>query len=313
MLDTKALAASVAIVVREVVAASVPAAVATATEPLIARIAELEGRKAEPGKDADPAVIRAMVDEAVAAIKIPTPKDGISVDVEQVRQMVADAVAAVPPAEPGKDADPEVVKQMVADAVAGISVPTPRDGVDADMDQVRAWIDEAVSAIPLPSDGKSVTVADVTPVIADEVAKAVSALPIPKDGVGLAGALINRTGTLVVTLSDGKVCELGPVEGKDGNPGLGFDDLSFEHDGERGIILRFARGDQVKEFTFSVPTVLDRGVFKEGTPYETGDAVTFGGSLWIAQKDTVAKPDGPDTGWRLAVKKGRDGRDLTGA
>ena len=33
-----------------------------------------------------------------------------------------------------------------------------------------------------------------------------------------------------------------------------------------------------------------------------------GGSVWIAQADTKAKPDG-SADWRLAVKKGRDGRD----
>ena len=43
--------------------------------------------------------------------------------------------------------------------------------------------------------------------------------------------------------------------------------------------------------------------------YVRGDAVTWGGSLWIAQKETSAKPDSPESGFRLAVKKGRDGKD----
>ena len=122
--------------------------------------------------------------------------------------------------------------------------------------------------------------------------------------------MIDRTGALVVTLSDGKMCPLGRVDGKDGDPGLGFDDMSIEQTGERQATLKFVRGEQVKTFDLSVPAVIDRGVFKEGQAYTLGDAVTFGGSLWIAQKDTGDKPDGPDTGWRLAVKKGRDGRDL---
>jgi hypothetical protein len=52
--------------------------------------------------------------------------------------------------------------------------------------------------------------------------------------------------------------------------------------------------------------VIDRGVWREGQ-YKAGDAVTWAGSLWIAQKDTDAKPDSGD-GWRLSVKRGRDGK-----
>ena len=41
-----------------------------------------------------------------------------------------------------------------------------------------------------------------------------------------------------------------------------------------------------------------------------GDGTTWGGSFWIAQGETGEKPD-TGKGWRLAVKKGRDGRDGT--
>jgi hypothetical protein len=140
-----------------------------------------------------------------------------------------------------------------------------------------------------------------------------------KDGIGLAGAMIDRSGSLIVTTTDGRAHELGTVVGKDGldgqpgvpgrngADGLGFDDMTAEYDGERGIILRFARGEQTKEFAFTLPVVLDRGVFKEGASYEAGDAVSWGGSLWIAQKATADKPEAGD-GWRLAVKRGRDGK-----
>lgn len=97
-------------------------------------------------------------------------------------------------------------------------------------------------------------------------------------------------------------------DGVDGKDGLGFDGLEMLHDGERGFTFRFARGEQVKEFAFTVPIVLDRGVYKAGGDYERGDAVTWGGSLWIAQNETKEKP-GEGSGWRLAVKKGRDGKD----
>jgi len=53
--------------------------------------------------------------------------------------------------------------------------------------------------------------------------------------------------------------------------------------------------------------VLDAGIWKEGA-YGVGDGVTSGGSFWIAQTETTAKP-GKSDDWRLAVKRGTDGRD----
>jgi hypothetical protein len=42
--------------------------------------------------------------------------------------------------------------------------------------------------------------------------------------------------------------------------------------------------------------------------YVAGDGVTLGGSFFIAQTTTAAKPGKSDE-WRLAVKRGTDGRD----
>lgn len=138
-------------------------------------------------------------------------------------------------------------------------------------------------------------------------------------GVGVASALIDREGNLVLTFSNGEIKSLGVVVGRDGETikgadGLGFDDLSEElADDGRTIIRRYMRGDEVKEFRHTFPVVIDRGVYKAEQEYTAGDGVTWAGSFWIAQKDTSEKP-GVDDGWRLAVKSGRagrDGRDLT--
>jgi collagen type III alpha len=102
---------------------------------------------------------------------------------------------------------------------------------------------------------------------------------------------------------DGKDGEKG-IDGKDGRDGLGFDDIDL-HETEEGVFLRFACGDQTK--AFRLPIVVDRGVWREGQ-YRKGDGVTWAGSFWIAQEDTTEKPD-TGKGWRLAVKKGRDGKD----
>ncbi|WP_424135126.1 hypothetical protein [Roseomonas chloroacetimidivorans] len=146
----------------------------------------------------------------------------------------------------------------------------------------------------------------------------------------VAGALIDRKGSLILTLSDGSQKEVGPVVGKDADlkevaamvheeagkisalrDAFGLDDLSVDYDGERTIVLRFARSGQTKEFTLALPVVLDRGAWREGTTYAKGDAVTWAGSLWIAQTATKSKPDAADGSFRLAVKRGRDGKDGT--
>jgi hypothetical protein len=56
----------------------------------------------------------------------------------------------------------------------------------------------------------------------------------------------------------------------------------------------------------------DMGVWGEGRSYLKGDGVTWGGSFWIAQDDTADKPEASAKSWRLAVKRGRDGKDFAG-
>ena len=73
-----------------------------------------------------------------------------------------------------------------------------------------------------------------------------------------------------------------------------------------GRTLRWVIGDTVHEIKTAL--VLDAGVWKEGASYAAGDGVTLGGSFFIAQTETTAKPGKSDQ-WRLAVKRGSDGRD----
>lgn len=98
--------------------------------------------------------------------------------------------------------------------------------------------------------------------------------------------------------------------GKPGPPGLGFDDFTMEHDGERKFVFRLARDDQPpKEWSFTVVAQIYRGVYEEGRAYDPGDTVTWGGSLWHCNEPTTDKPKANLTAWTLAVKCGRDGRD----
>lgn len=73
-----------------------------------------------------------------------------------------------------------------------------------------------------------------------------------------------------------------------------------------GRTLNAALGGTSHEIKTRIP--LDVGVWTEERGYVAGDTVSHGGSLFIAQIATTAKP-GKSDDWRLAVKRGADGRD----
>lgn len=100
-----------------------------------------------------------------------------------------------------------------------------------------------------------------------------------------------------------------PKDGRDALPLDSFD-MELAEDG-RTLTLKMHAGDTVMEKSLRIATVLDRGPYRGEEKYEKGDAVTHGGSLWIAQvDDPEGAPGLGGKGWRLAVKKGRDGKDL---
>lgn len=72
-----------------------------------------------------------------------------------------------------------------------------------------------------------------------------------------------------------------------------------------GRMLNAVLGGKVHEIKTAIP--LDAGVWTE-REYAAGDCVSHGGSVFIAQKATSEKP-GKSDDWRLAVKRGADGRD----
>jgi hypothetical protein len=274
--------------------------------PLLAKIDALEKQIREmpvpkdgiDGKsitfdDVAPMIAEEVV-KAVGQLRI--PEDGKSIEPAAVQAMVDAAVAAKPPAEKGKDADPAETAAMI-----------------------KAEVERAVAALPAPQDGKSVTLDDLRPVIAE----AVAAIPVPKDGqpgkdgrdgLDVVKFIRDERGHLNGILRDGTTVDLGEYVGKDGAPGIagkdgidgvGFDDMSCEIRDD-GVYLVWEKGEVVKEARLPIP--MDRGVYKEGQTYRAGDAVTWGGSLWIAQGETTEKPD-LSKDWRLSVKRGRDGKD----
>lgn len=71
-------------------------------------------------------------------------------------------------------------------------------------------------------------------------------------------------------------------------------------------VTRFSSGKETRR-KMSLPNTVYREIYKAGTLYTKGDLVTWGGSLWYCCEDTDTKP-GESPAWKLAAKKGRDGK-----
>lgn len=102
-----------------------------------------------------------------------------------------------------------------------------------------------------------------------------------------------------------------PKDGQDGRDGFGLEDfqMALGADG-RTVSFTFTRGELVIERAVRIPAVIYRGVFKDGDTYTRGDLVTWGGSVFHCEAESTAeKPETGSADWKLAVKRGRDGKD----
>ncbi|QNH21255.1 hypothetical protein HEP73_02169 [Xanthomonas sp. GW] len=305
-----------------------------ALAPVQRQVAALEARapeKGDRGADADPALVAKMVEEAMAAL--PPPKDGKDADPvsdEQVAAQVARHLEHHPPRD-GLDAEPLDV-DAVADAVVAKLLSSDRlqtlidlatteavakhfeanpvsHGKDADPAAIDKAVAAAVAALPAPKDGR-----DADPVsdeqIGVQVAKHLAAHP-PKDGsdgVGLAGAIIDRGGHLVITTTKGEAIKLDKVVGKDGLDGLSFESAAGHYDAERGFVITLAAGERRNELV--LPYMVHRGFWREGLGTKAGQSITHDGALWIAKRDNASRPClENEQDWALAARKGRDGKD----
>lgn len=148
---------------------------------------------------------------------------------------------------------------------------------------------------------KAVTVRDLTAKEKTELAE--SMLPHMREAHAKWALDFERNATDVMLKAVAAI-----PEPKDGAPGIGWEDMHVEHDGKRMVSFVWKKGDAEHRADIVIPAVIDAGFFKEGQTYEHGDGVTFGGSYWIAQKATDAKPEVGSEFWRLSVRRGRDGK-----
>jgi hypothetical protein len=221
----------------------------------------------------------------------PIPAEPVSD--EAIVAAVAKHLADNPPAS-GKDADP-VSTEAIASAVAKhLSENPPAPGRDADPvtdARIAGEVWRYMGENP-PANGK-----DAIPPTADDVA-----------------ACFERRFSEFLLSGERRIFDMADKaidrmpRAKDGLDGIGWDDMTVEYDGERTVTLVFEKGDEQRTYPLVLPIVLDKGFWQEGTEAAHNDGFTFGGSYWIAQKATDTKPEIGNPDWRLAVRKGRDGK-----
>lgn len=249
--------------------------------------------------------VAGMIKEAIDAIP-----DPVTIDLSPIENGLAD------------------VNRKLEAAVASIPAPVS-------LPDISAMIKAEVALLPAPEPGKpgaSVTIDDVAPLINDLVSKAVASFPPAKDGRGVAGALLDKSGALILTMSDGRIENLGPVVGrdvdmeevktlilsevakipkpKDGKDGLDLKNMTIEHDGRKGFTLTIKDDEREIKSTIILPVVVWRDVYQHDAEYLKGDAVTSGGSVWHCEVDGAKGAPGNSDDWKLMVKKGRDGKDV---
>lgn len=301
----------------------------------------------EKGADADMDALRAHLDDLVA--ELPVPQDGKSISVDDLRPVIEEAVNGLREEATKALEDPlakaEEAREALLQALGDLK--QPADGKSVTVEDVapliRDEVAKAIAEVPPAKDGVSVSAEDVRPMLVELVDSAVKALPPAENGQDAdMSALKEHLGELVkgIQLPDVPTAEEvgalferrfsdltlhwerqvredtskaldripAPKDGRDALPLESFD-LELGEDG-RTVTVKMQAGEALVEKSVRIASVIDRGVFTAEKAYEQGDGTTYGGCYWIAQKDAPQGVPGCSNDWRLAVKKGRDGKDL---
>lgn len=254
--------------------------------------------------------------------------ESLSQDLGERVKAAVDAIPRPKDGEDGKSVTAEDVAPLIAGEVAKAvrALPVPKDGTSVTPEDVAPMLSElvgkAVAEIPRPKDGESVPAVEVQRMVDEAVAKAMQAIPAPKAGEAGRDALQLE---LQPCIDLEKSYPRGTYARHAGGLWRAFEatkalhgwecvvdgvaDLRIEQDGRQfTLVAKTSSGAEVSK-SVKVAALVDRGVFKMDEPYEAGDGVTWGGSFFIAQKDAPrGRPGEPGCdGWRLAVKRGRDG------
>ena len=331
--ETQALADSIFAAVKGYCDAALERLLRRAIEPIEQRLDALpppgrdgaDGKDGRDGKDADPVDMVALSGQIAAAVAaaIPQSKSADQIAAE-VLVKVTEALDAIPvpkDGKDGKDADPEFIAALVEQQVRA-AVPPARDGKDgsdgkdgkdgkdADPEFIRAEVARAIEAVPKPIDGRDGR--DGQKGEPGRDAAQIEILPAidttrsyPRSTYAqFGGGIIRSTRTTDPVPEGGLLTDAGwsfIVRGISALEMRQLDERNFE------FTALFNDGT-VERKAFVIPAQIYRGVHIEGKAYDKGDTVTWAGSLWHCDTPTEERP-GEGGAWRLAVKRGRDGKD----
>lgn len=249
MFDGKAFGEALVVEVRDYVE--------RATAPLLRRIAELEAR---PLFDADQ--VKAVVNQVIA--DLPPPERGEKGDVGEKGD----------PGEVNMAALLSTVSEMVAEQVS-----------------------EQIAGLPVPEKGEK-----------GDPGERGEKGDRGDDGAGIADLLIDREHELIATFTDGRMKNLGRVVGERGEPGEKGEKGDPGDIGERGEIgpmgEKGERGDQGERGPEAYVGEA-KGLYDPEAVYRALDVVSFNGSEWRAKRDDPGEL--PGDGWMLSASRGKRG------
>jgi len=197
----------------------------------------------------------AIAKSVLAMIEVPAAPE-----LPDIGQMLKDAVADIPV--PEAPALPDIAA-LVCEAVSAIELPQPDPLPD-----IEQMVKDAVSLLPQPKDGedgedgKDALQLEIAPEI-----NAVKSYPRGTYAIHLGGLWRSYQKT---TGMNGWECLVD-----------GISEIDISQSEERSFTVCAVKSSGEKtEKTFSVPVMIYRDIFSEGEKYQTGDSVTWGGSVW---------------------------------
>jgi len=283
------------------------------TEKVLEAINAIELPKPEPLPDID-----SLVKAAVDSIELPKPKD--PEPLPDIPRLLERALSEYPMPEPEPLPD---IEKMVKEAVSAIKLPEPKE--PEPLPDIMALVAGAVAGIQFP-EPEPVILPDFEKMISEAVKMAVSQIQLPDPGKGEDG----KDGLQIEVMPEIDVNKSYPrgtyaihngglwraYQKTAGMSGFecvvnGLSDIDISLKGDRQFTVSLSKSNgQTETRDFTIPVMIYRDVYQAGQTYLPGDCVTFAGSIWHCYAETTDRPnDVGSTGWRLAVKRGRDGRN----
>lgn len=255
--------------------------------PFSDRLKALEDRKPEKGEKGDVGIPGPAGDQGLQGIKGDTGEPGKDGDPGSQGPKGESGL----PGGDGKDGleGPE--------GKAGAKGDIGPKGLDADPIEVARLVSSKVQEVLPELISKAIEV-----LIPDLIAKTISLIPKPADGRD------GRDGQQGIPGEKGLDGKNG-INGENGKDGFVPEDFSIAVKEGRTLVvnMKCTTGIVSRETEIDGLPVY-QGLYKTGISYKKGDSITYGGSLFFAEMNPRGAPETDSSGWRLAVKRGRDAR-----